>query len=228
MRQSGMRERQAAHSHRLGLRADGVGEIDEPRHENSDCHLGTQRRLEACHDEGGDHAADESDDEPWQAVPGAAQWRCLDRLAGAMALAADAGDAVDVLDVFAAQDVEQGGGRHDAEQPVAAVDHRHGIEFVVQRQRCDTFLIHIGPHARVAALHGLAYGSIGRQRQQHSGGEDADQALVVVEYADQVGALVVPADQARGHFASGLSRMYFGHTTQKVMGGRFAAETRRM
>ena len=76
-----MAERQAAHRHGLALRADRVGQIHQPGHEERELGLGGQRRFEARDDEGGDHAADEADQQPRQPVAGAAQRRLLERVA---------------------------------------------------------------------------------------------------------------------------------------------------
>ena len=119
-------ERQPAHGPRLALRADGIGQVDDTRHEEGDRKLRGERPLEARHDEGRGRAAGEPHEQPGQAVARPCERRGLESVRGSCLVLADADQAMHVLDVLAAQDLDQRLGRDDAEQSPGGIHYRHG------------------------------------------------------------------------------------------------------
>jgi hypothetical protein len=79
---------------RLGLRPDRIGQIDDRRHEERDRDLMLEHALEARHDERGEHASDEADEQPGM-VPRTPRRR-PSSASGLCCLALDTGEAVEI------------------------------------------------------------------------------------------------------------------------------------
>ena len=203
--QAHMAQRQAAHGHRLALRADGVGQVHQAGHEERQRRHGGQRRFETRDDESGHHAAHQAHQEPGQAVPNPPHRRLFDGLARPVRLARDAGQAVQVFDVLATQDLHQPGRTDHADQAACRVDDRHGRHAVVQGDRGHLLLVGARQDADTVAACCRAEFSFVGQCQQFRCRQRAEQSLVRFDHTHQFpGALLTVADllaQRRGRIA---------------------------
>ena len=139
-----------------------------------------------------------------------------------MGLAVDAGEAVDVFDVLAAQDVQQRFGRNDAEQTVVVIHHRDRVEHMVKGQRGDLFLIHIGVHARRIAQHEIGQARFGRRSQQVGDADHAEQAAFGIGDAEQGDAFVVASAQRGDSLRGSIIGLAARHAGSDVMRRSFA------
>ena len=180
-------EREPAHRHGFALGADGIGQIDQAGHEESERRFGGQHALEARDDEGGHGTAEQADDEPGQAVARAAQRRSFERVAGLVGFVADAGQVVQILHMLAAQDAQQRGSADDAEQAAFAVGDRQRRQVMVQRQRRHMLLLGLEAHARQLAVRDAVQALVVGQGQQLAERHGAEQFLLAIDDAKHVG-----------------------------------------
>ena len=198
------RERQAAHRHGLALRADGVGEIHDARHEERHRDVRGERRLEPGHRQGRHRGPAEAGEQPRQAVAHAAHRRVLDRVARLRGLALDAGEHVQVLDVLAAQHLHDRLRGHHAEHAAFGVHHGQRVGAVVQRERGGALLVGVGAHAREVALERLVDRLCGRQRDDACERRGTEQAPVRVRREHELEARRPFLGEAREHIAGAL------------------------
>ncbi len=169
--------------------------------------MGLQHALHAGHRRGGGRAAGQADQQPRQPVARAAQRRILDRVARLGALAPDPGQAVQVLDVLAAQHVQQRLRRHHAERAADAVHHRERVDAAMQGERSGALLVGIGAHAREFGAHDLAHAR-GFRKLGDLG--DGDCAL-----EQRIGRVHLEVDELRPRLLRG-SRQLISHANRSI------------
>jgi len=113
-------DRHAADQQRLGLRADGVGHVDDGDEERQH-HVALDLVLEGADEEGRDHGAGKPEEQPRQAMPQPARDRLLGSLAGPRGAGEVPAEPGHVFVVLGQERSEQAPGRDEPDElpPVA-------------------------------------------------------------------------------------------------------------
>jgi phosphoenolpyruvate synthase/pyruvate phosphate dikinase len=153
----------------LGLRADGVGHVDDRRHEERDDELRLELSVEGADDDRGAHRSEDADEEPRQAVPQPAAHGLLSRAPGPGRAGDVAAEAGHVAVVLGQQDSEHAIGGDQPHEALVRVDDHDAAAAVADHRVCRELLIGVGRDRWRLTLHELADGPqwIGLQQGLH-------------------------------------------------------------
>jgi hypothetical protein len=140
-------------------------------------------------------------------VPNTAHWRLLNRLARMVRLAHDVGQAVQVLDALAPQDVHQLCRADDPQEVARFIDLRHDGNAMEECHRGHQLLIRPRQHTNAVVSRRRTDLDLVRQRQQFCSGQGAEQPSLGLNEAHQIPTGELQLADPRAYRCHGLASL---------------------